>query len=324
LDFDKHACETYEKNLGLKPICGKIEDYCGSGILEHFNIKKGDVDILVGCPPCQGFSNLRRTRHKEMIDDRRDLVKIFSDRVKEISPKVVIFENVPGIANLWGLPYFTNYLKKLSSLGYRNSWDYFDAANYGVPQHRKRVICLSVKGASNQPDLPPPTHSNPKKNDDLAPWKTVRDTIASLPVINAGECDPRIANHVARGHSEKVMNLIQKIPKNGGSRTSLPEDMWLSCHKKLEGAWSIYGRLSWDKPSGTMTCRCTSPSTGRFLHPEQDRAITAREAALLQSFPINYHFPEAIGIAEKQIGNAVPSEFFTVFAETAIECLKEV
>lgn len=126
-----------------------------------------------------------------------------------------------------------------------------------------------------------------------------------------------ILNHVARNHTPRVLEIVRSIPKDGGSRRSLPENLWLRCHLKLRadrggGAESIYGRMKWKKPAPTITCRCTTPSSGRFLHPEQDRAITAREAARLQSFPDTFVFPDEFRYSEKLIGNAVPSELMQV------------
>lgn len=322
LDNDQEACDTYKKNFELKPICDDLKNVSGTKILETFGIRKGDTDLLVGCPPCQGFSSLRRTRYPTMEDNRKELVTIFPERVKEIAPKAVIFENVPGVADVGGLPYFSEYLRVLGRLGFSTSWNFFDAVNYGVPQHRKRVIALSILGRESL--LPLPTHANPRTKTNLKPWKTVRDTIANLPKLQAGQTDLSTPNHEARNHSDKILKLISLIPKDGGSWRDLPPELWLPCHVRLKdnkGAGNIYGRLWWDKPSGTMTCRCTSPSCGRFLHPEQNRAITPREAACLQSFPMDYEFPEQKGSAEKQIGNAVPPDLLTVFAKTIKEYL---
>jgi DNA (cytosine-5)-methyltransferase 1 len=136
--------------------------------------------------------------------------------------------------------------------------------------------------------------------------------------LSSGASCPFMLNHVAKSHSPRVMEIIKSIPKNGGSRKSLPEKLWLQCHLKLRadkkgGAESIYERMTWEKPAPTITCRCTTPSSGRFLHPEQDRAITPREAARLQSFPDDFVFPSISKHAERLIGNAVPPELMKIF-----------
>lgn len=317
LDFDAFACETYKNNTGLEPITTDINEISGEQILEHYGLQKGSIDLVVGCPPCQGFSSLRRTTYPPEEDARKHLVKTFFEKTEQIAPKAILFENVPGILLEPNKQYFDRYLEKLEKKGYKTSWGIFDAVDYGVPQHRKRVISISILGISEKPELPQPTHTKKDSRKPLKSWRTVRETIKDLPALQPGESDLNDPNHKARKHSSKTMNLITNIPKDGGSRKELPDHLWLPCHKRLEGgegAGNIYGRLWWDKPSSTLTCRCTSPSCGRYIHPEQDRAITPREAGLLQSFPKTFKFPINIGLAEKQIGNAVPPDLLTAFA----------
>lgn len=325
VDIDPIACETYQKNLHLEPICGDLSRISGREILAHYGLGKGDISCIVGCPPCQGFSSLRRTRYPNQEDERKSLVNVFIDRIREIDPKSVIFENVSGI--LWGKNrlYFDKYLAEMEGMGYKTSWDVFNAADFGVPQIRKRVVAISVKGMNGKPPLPTKTHVKPSmENSDQISWLTVRDAIEDLPHLEPGEAHPDILNHAAREHTKRIRKMISLIPKDGGSRKSLPEDYWLKCHKNLKkrkGAENIYGRLWWDKPAGTITCRCTTPSSGRFLHPEQDRAITPREAARLQTFPDDFKFPDVFYYAEKQIGNAVPVDFMRAVLETPKEFL---
>lgn len=317
IDIDANACETYQKNFGLEPICGDINKITGHDILDHYGLERGSISILTGCPPCQGFSSLRRTRYPDEEDDRKGLIRVFADRIREIDPKAVIFENVPGIIREKGRPFFDKYLSELEKMGFKTSWDLFNTADFGVPQKRKRVVAISIKGIKEEPSLPDKTHTNPNsKNDELRPWRTVRDAIGDLPKLEPGDSCPDVLNHVARNHAPRIIDLISLIPKDGGSRKSLPDEYWLECHKNLKnkkGAENIYGRLWWDKPAGTMTCRCTTPSSGRFLHPDQNRAITPREAARFQTFPDDFEFHEALVHAERQIGNAVPVKFMDAF-----------
>ena len=312
VDIDLTACKSYSENLDLKPICGDLKHVKGSEILNHYGLKKHDIDFVVGCPPCQSFSSLRRTRGLPKEDNKDSLIVAFLKRVREIRPKVVLFENVPGIATLDGGKHLDLYLKRMHEMGYESVCKILDLADYGVPQHRKRVIAFSVEDANGQEELlmPPPTHSDPKfvEGGDKLPWVTVRETIADLPSLEPGEQDPLIPNHKARKHTKKVLEIIKNVPKDGGSRKELPRRLWLSCHRKLSngGAENVYGRMWWNRPSPTITSRCTCPSSGRFIHPEQDRGITPREAARFQTFPDHIVFPTETASADRYIGNAVP------------------
>lgn len=316
VDNDQVACDTYLQNIGLKPICADLRFLNGQQILDHYNLRKGDVDLIVGCPPCQGFSSLRRTRYSSETDPRKSLVTVFLKRISEIQPRAVVFENVTGLARKGGLRYYLHpFIHKMEKMGYKSNWDIVNAADYGVAQFRKRVFALFVK--DKKPVMMPQTHYNPEDRNASKVWKTVLDEIGNLPVLSSGENCASILNHRARTHSDKVLETIKHIPKDGGSRKSLPEELWLPCHKKLRdskegGAESIYGRMTWGKPAPTITCRCTTPSSGRFIHPEQDRAITPREAARLQSFPDTFAFPDEFSSAERLIGNAVPAELLRI------------
>ncbi|MEM2047066.1 MAG: DNA cytosine methyltransferase [Candidatus Jordarchaeales archaeon] len=327
VDNDPVACKTFSENLDFEPFCYDLRYFNGDHILEMCELRKGDIDLVVGCPPCQGFSSLRRTRYPSGEDIRKGLVTVFLERISEIQPRAVIFENVPGIVSKEELSYLQMYLLKMEKMGYKTSWKLVNAADYGVPQFRRRVIALSVKDGIRAPIFPLKTHSKPEEaEDDLKPWRTVRDAIGDLPPLVPGESCTSIPNHTARNHSSRVLEIVKKVPKNGGSRRSLPLGLWLPCHLKLSeekgrGAESVYGRMSWDKPSPTITCRCTTPSSGRFIHPEQDRAITPREAARLQSFPDNFVFPEKFKWAERLIGNAMPPTLMVTLMESFEETL---
>jgi len=315
VDIDPIACKIYSKNLSLEPICGDLRKLKSTEILEHYGLKKNDIDIIVGCPPCQSFSSLRRTRGLPNESGKSALIVTFLKYIREIHPKLVVFENVPGIATLDGGEYLDLYLKRMHKIGYTSICDILTAADYGVPQHRKRVIAFSVDGANGGKELsmPPSLYSDPQYTEEVSkpPWFTVRDAISDLPSLESGESEPLIPNHKAREHSPRVLEIIRNVPRDGGSRKNLPRRLWLKCHRNLKngGAESVYGRMWWDRPSPTITSRCTCPSSGRFIHPEEDRAITPREAARLQSFPDDFLFPDESGLAEKYIGNAVPPIF---------------
>ncbi|HEV2327656.1 MAG TPA: DNA cytosine methyltransferase [Verrucomicrobiae bacterium] len=252
--------------------------------------------IFTGCAPCQPFSSQRR----QISRDGSTLLTHFGRLVREFLPGFVVIENVPGIARVKGNSAYRNFLRSLTTLGYKYAVGLVDAKWYGVPQSRVRWVV--VASTCIQPSLPERTHG-PR----LRKYATVRQAIAHFPRIDAGaECET-IPNHRAAKVMEINLARLRATPHNGGSRSDWPEEFVLDCHRNYKGHPDVYGRLRWDAPAPTLTCRCYSISNGRYAHPEQDRAISLREAASLQSFPEDYTFygksQSEIGA---QIGNAVP------------------
>lgn len=253
------------------------------------------LHLLAGCPPCQGFSSMRRLNKKQSVrDNRNSLVLEFLRFVKELKPLTIMMENVPGLVNYY---LFKQVVRELKELGYNPKVEVVNVKDYGVPQRRKRMVMVgSVLG-----DLEIAKVKVPKA--------TVRKTIGNLPSIN----DTNDSVHkIVANHSPRIQEMITKIPKDGGSRKDLPQQYILKCHKKENvGFNDVYGRLKWDDYSSTITGGCLNPSKGRFLHPEENRCITAREAALLQTFPKNYKFPTDIAktAVALLIGNALPPKF---------------
>jgi len=311
VDIDPWASETYAKNLGLKPVIGDLYRISGHAILKEADLDIGETDVLIGCPPCQGFTRMRK-RFSKGGDPRNDLVLVFAERVAEIRPKVVLFENVPGILQTEEGQYFKMLLRVLEENGYPRSlmtWGILNAADYGVPQRRLRFILIAVRGDLGvKAELPPRTHAPYRvaKSLGLRSWVTVREAIGTLPPLSAGEKDPSIPNHEAPAHSEKILRLISMIPKDGGTIRDLPREFWLRCHLRHEGYRDVYGRLWWNDVANTITSGCTNASKGRFIHPEQDRALTPREAARLQGFPDTFIFYGPLTAVARQIGNAMP------------------
>ena len=320
VDIDGEACSTYARNLGRRPLQADLTRLSYHGILAQHGLTGVEPEMLAGCPPCQAFSSLRRTRTKEFDGKRDALLLAFVRLVREGLPRIVIFENVPGIVSLEGGKYLKYYLQKVEELGYGTACGVVNAADYGIPQFRKRVVAFSVLDVDTE-DLtfPTPTHTRPdaSPSNGMKPWVTVRDAISDLPPLEQGQVDSTVPNHTARSHGKKVLRMIEATPKDGGSRKDISRKLWLPCHKRLNGrgAESVYGRLSWDRPSSTMTTRCTTPSSGRFLHPDQDRGITPREGARLQTFPDTFIFPRVARTSERLIGNAVPPLLFKVLIE---------
>ncbi len=258
------------------------------------------LHLLAGCPPCQGFSSLRKLNRKSSVRDKRNsLIDEYYRFVKELSPSTIMLENVPGIVDY---TLFKDIVRKLKHLGYNISYKVVNVAKYSVPQRRKRLVLVGSKFGAIE--------IVPGSNTVV----TVKDALSQID----GNSKNDALQSIYPKHTERVQKMISLVPKNGGSRRNLPEEYKLECHKNNNvGFNDIYGRLSWDTVSATITGGCLNPSKGRFLHPEEDRCISAREAALLQTFPIDYKFPIEIPRIDLalMIGNALPPKFSRIQAE---------
>jgi len=219
--------------------------------------------------------------------------------VNEILPDYVLIENVRGFIKSTN-PYRKELLSVLKKNGYHYSEGIVKAEEYGVPQSRHRYVLIASK--FQEISLPNALYG-PKGR---FPYNTVRDAIESYPPLRSGQDFVKIPNHRSRKLSPLNLERIRIISKNGGSRNLLPKRLQLKCHSTYEGHSDVYGRMNWDKPSPTLTCKCNSLSNGRFGHPEQNRGISLREAAKLQTFPDNYIFYGGSTVIAKHIGNAVP------------------
>lgn len=239
-------------------------------------------------------------------DPRNDLLFEVLRFVDDLRPKAVMIENVPGLGEDRKFAVFCDWMK---AAGYIGDQHVFNAAEFGVPQRRKRLIYLAG------------LHKKIPFAEPVQITLTVKDAIGVLP--KAGESgDP--LHDLPESRTPRVMQLIRRIPKDGGSRTDLPKEDQLDCHKRCNGFKDVYGRMAWNEVSPTITSGCFNPSKGRFLHPEEDRAITMREAALLQGFPRQYKFPTRGGkcAVAMMIGNALPPPFIAAHARKVREILK--
>ena len=316
VDTDETCKFAYEHNNKAKFICKDINDVKGMELDELFG---NDLKILVGCAPCQPFSSYS-FKHKEKDEKKMNLLYAFSRLVKETLPTIVSMENVPQLATSPNnVRIFQDFVDKLKSLGYEVHYEVVYCPDYGIPQTRKRLVLLASRLGEIR--LIPKTHG--EKN-----YATVRETIGMLPPVEAGEYDPNDPLHRARALNATNMKRIRNT-KEGGSWKDWPDELLLECYKKKSGRTysSVYGRMKWDAPSPTMTTHCTGLGNGRFGHPEQDRAITLREAALLQSFPMEYKFFDKVencnpSVICRQIGNAVPPKLGQVIAKSIREHLK--
>jgi len=302
VDNDSMSIETYTANHPEVHVFETdIQDLTTGSFKRKVGLRKGELDLLAGCPPCQGFSALRTLNGAVGVEDPRNgLMFEFQRFVEDLRPRAVMMENVPGLERDRRFEEFCSWMEQL---GYRGDHRVLNAADYGVPQRRRRLIYLAGLG-KRIPFAAP----SPKR-------RTVRDTIGSLPQPG-GSGD--LVHDIPERRSEKVLELIKRIPKNGGSRSDLPDDEQLECHRKCDGFHDIYGRMAWDDLAPTITSGCFNPSKGRFLHPVQNRAVTMREAALLQGFPRRYKFPtvqhkSAIAL---MVGNALPPPFIAAHARS--------
>lgn len=254
------------------------------------------LHLLAGCPPCQGFSSMRRLNRKESVaDERNTLVEEYFRLVKELQPLTIMMENVPALKDY---ALFLDIVEELDKMGYNPVYEVVNVKDYGVPQGRKRLVLLGSR--LGKIEIAKPTEKEKV---------TVRQVIGNLESV-AETNDP--VHKIFPNHTAKVQRRIELTPKNGGSRKDLPKEYTLKCHEKENvGFNDVYGRLRWDDYSTTITGGCLNPSKGRFLHPEENRCITAREAAMLQSFPQDYKFPKDISKTALAllIGNALPPKF---------------
>ena len=295
------AVDSYRLNFPLVPVVpDDIRGVSGAALMAAAGLRPGEIDLLAGCPPCQGFSALRTKRRQSAVaDERNDLILEFLRLAAEIRPRMVLMENVPGLA---GDALFRRFCSGLEALSYGVSSAVLDSADYGTPQKRRRLVLVAAQG------------STPRLAPGDASIRTVRDAIGDM-ADTAGRSDDPLHDHGER-RAARVGTIIRAIPHDGGSRSDLEEDDQLACHQRATArgdGWGrdSYARMAWDKPAPTITGGCVNPGKGRFLHPEQDRAITVREALILQGFPPGYQLSFVRGkfAAADLAGNAVPPPF---------------
>jgi DNA (cytosine-5)-methyltransferase 1 len=250
--------------------------------------------VIIGCAPCQGFSAHRKRHHDKPEDSRNTLIGGFAAIAVKFHPDYVVMENVPEILTGKYKRHYEEAKAVFESNGYRIVQRIYNAAGFGVPQARTRAIIVATK--SKIFELPDELLSEKE-------YKTVRDAIGNLPAVMPGKADSEDALHRCSAHKQSTIDVIASVPHDGGSR---PEGVGPQCLDKVKGFYDVYGRLSWDKPSITITQYARNPASGRFSHPEQNRGLTIREAARLQSFPDGYKWHGSLGENFKQIGEAVP------------------
>lgn len=291
-DVDEDCKYPYEKNNGADFVHTDVSDLSEEEVASRFD--DDSYSLLAGCAPCQPFSRMGRGSD----DEKWDLLKDFGRLIEGVEPDLVFMENVPGLRNH---SVFDDFLDILDEADYNVDYRVVQCPEFNVPQERRRLVLLASK--VDQVEIRKPS-------EDYNP--TVRNAIGDLPKIGAGETHEEDSLHEASDLSEKNLKRIRSSTP-GGSWKDWPDELKLDCHKKDSGRKyvSVYGRMEWDKPAPTITTQFYGYGNGRFGHPDQDRAISLREGALLQTFPKDYRFgneEESISKTKlgKLIGNAVP------------------
>jgi DNA (cytosine-5)-methyltransferase 1 len=304
VDIDCRLRETYEKNnSSAQFISADIKKVSIKALRRKLGIRKEDLVLYGACTPCQPFSTLNRSAD---TDKRKNILISFGRIVMEAPPDFLLVENVPGLNTAYGKNIYERFLEIIERCGFRNQYSGFlDAKDFGVPQVRRRFILLASRKGTILPPRP------------ISRLVTVRDSIASYPPLKDGECSASFHNHVARHLQPHLKRIVVAVPKNGGSRKDISDkSILLKCHRdRPKTHKDVFGRIDWDRPAPTLTGRCTDVYCGRFTHPEQDRGLSLREAAALQTFPDNYVFFGTFFHIAHQIGNAVPVRFAASLGE---------
>jgi len=312
IDIDKKCKKTYEKNIKAKFLHADVSVLKKEKLIKYFNITQNQDDLLfVGCSPCQYYSNIKTDKTKS--SKTRLLLADFQEFVDYYRPGYVFIENVPGLDKKNGSP-LADFKEFLTDKGYFFSDGVLNAKHYGVPQNRRRYILIASR-INRVITLPKPDKEN---------IKTVKDAIGDKKIfipIKAGTIDKTHFIHTSSALSSINLKRIKLTPKNGGGRISWAriKGLQLDCYQDHNGHTDVYGRMFWDKPSPTITTRFDSLSNGRYGHPDQDRAISLREGATLQSFPLSYKFySKDKNTTAKMIGNAVPPKLACRIAKSIL------
>lgn len=308
VDIDKHAMDSYARNYGHQPVSLNLAEADIDEIRDKLDLDKNNELILIGCAPCQGFS-AHRKKDRRGTDSRNTLVGRFAEIAVQLEPKIIIMENVPDLLGKKHWHHYKAFKDTVEGAGYHIAVKILGMADYGAPQARFRTVLLASRDFI--PTLPKPVFTPDQ-------YRTVRDAIGNLPALKAGCKDPEDPMHITSRHRKETIEILKKIPKDGGSR---PKGVGPQCLDKVEGFSDVYGRLAWDKTAVTITARCRTPSCGRFVHPEQNRGLSVREAGLLQGFPEDFYFEGPFDDKFKQIGNAVSPIFSTRLAAHVLTML---
>lgn len=334
-----NTAKAYELNhKNVKVYCKDIKDFGIIDLKKDFNINTGEIDLIIGGPPCQAYSTIG----KRLIDDPRG--KLFQDYyrvLKEINPKIFIFENVKGLLSVQNGELFKLIINLFESIGYKIYYKILNSADFGVPQIRERIIIVGSK-LHQEFRYPEQTHYNIEDNNlcfnnNLKPYLTIADAISDLPFIKSNSesfeyktnpinefqklmrknAPPKLMEHNSPKNNENLVKIMENLP-DGGTPKDLPEKL-----RPKSGFGNTYCRLWWNKPSTTLTRNFSTPSSSRCIHPKSPRALTTREGARIQCFPDDYIFYGSKSDKNLQIGNAVPTFLSIALKNSILEYLKK-
>lgn len=299
---------TYEHNIGLRPMAADLSKVSPSEIETHFGFSGKDVDVLISCAPCTGFSQKQARNH--LADDARNmLVERTALFVEAWEPQYLVMENVKELIRGRHSYHFEALCRSLANLGYAVHAEVHDLADFGLPQRRTRALLVAKRGTPIELRMP-----------RVLKHRTVRDAIGHLPPVSAGDVHPTDAMHCSPNMRGVSLERARAIPRDGGSWIDLRDDLAHlripSMNPAKPGSFpDVYGRLAWDRPAPTVTRECSHPGNGRYTHPEQDRLLTVREMSLLQGYPRDYVFLGNLASRYRQIGDAVPPSISKLIAE---------
>ncbi len=312
IDWDPDAAASFRLNFPTTAILERdIRDLEVDEVEAALQLPGDPIRLFAGCAPCQPFAG---HRHEPTHRDSRSFLLLeFLRFVEALNPELIFVENVPGMQRLSAsrgpLAEFVDEVSKTHHVSHGT----ISSADYGVPQTRRRLVLVASR--LGPIDIPRATHGPDTDN----PHSTVREWISGLPPLAAGQADPEVESHRAMRLSKLNLARIRATPE-GGDRRNWPEHLWPDCHRGgFDGHTDVYGRLSWDQPAPTLTTKCISYSNGRFGHPDQDRALSVREAARLQTFPTEFRFFGSLASQARQIGNAVPVVLARRFGDHLME-----
>ena len=314
IDINEVSLRTYGHNYGVPALKVDVRELATSEISLHSFLESlPDYDqklptVLIGCAPCQGFT-AHRKKNWDTPDIRNGLVEAFADVAVSMQPDCVIMENVPELLSGRYWKHFQYLRDRLNEAGYTVKQAIHSAAEYGAPQERFRALIIAMKVDFSMPEA----RLQPSE------FRTVRDAISDLPRVSAGKQASSDPMQKSAAHRKSTIDVIKAIPKNGGSR---PNGVGPKCLLNFRGFADVYGRLAWDRPAITITHYARNPASGRFVHPEQNRGLTMREAARLQSFPDGFEFTGGFDDVFRQIGEAVPPMLSLSVAASTLAALK--
>ena len=308
LDEDDSCRYAYEENIKCDFLNEDLFEFSGSDLKKYWS--DAEIRILVGCAPCQPFSTHANKNKNKEGNQKWRLLEEFSRIIEETEPHIISMENVPNLANK---EIFKNFVSSLKEQEYSVSFKNVFCPDYGIPQKRRRLVLLASR--LGEINLIEPTH-------DPNSYNTTEHAIRGLPPVKSGEVCANDPLHITTNLSEINLKRI-RASKPNGTWEDWDKEIQLECHKKKSGSTykAVYGRMAWGEPSPTITTQFYNYGTGRFGHPEQDRALTIREAALLQTFPLDYVFYKdeseitLTGLG-KHIGNAVPVDLGFIIGAT--------